>query len=174
MWELWQGLDIVIHNAGVDLLTGEKAQLSFIDKWNELSVVDILATMTITRELGQRMADGHGGSIVTIGWDQAEVGMAGDSGQLFGAAKSAIIAYTKSLARSLAPRVRVNCLSPGWIRTAWGELASPEWQQRVYDETLLQRWGLPEDVAHAARWLVSPRTDYLTGQVIRINGGGVC
>ena len=79
----------------------------------------------------------------------------------------------KSLARSLAPQVRVNCLAPGWVRTAWGEGASAAWQERVRRETPLQRWGTPEDVAAAARWLVSPAASYISGQTIRINGGAV-
>ena len=71
------------------------------------------------------------GIILTMGWDQAETGMEGDSGQLFAAAKGAVMAFTKSLALTLAPEVRVNALAPGWIRTAWGEQASEVWQDRV-------------------------------------------
>jgi NAD(P)-dependent dehydrogenase (short-subunit alcohol dehydrogenase family) len=69
--------------------------------------------------------------------------------------------------------VRVNCLAPGWIRTAWGEGASARWQERVRRETPLGRWGTPEDVAQAARWLVSPAAAFVTGQIIRVNGGVV-
>jgi 3-oxoacyl-[acyl-carrier protein] reductase len=69
--------------------------------------------------------------------------------------------------------VRVNCLAPGWIRTAWGKNASEGWQNRVISETPLDRWGEPEDVAAAARWLASPAAAFITGQVIRINGGVV-
>ena len=74
---------------------------------------------------------------------------------------------------SLAPKVRVNCIAPGWIKTAWGEAASEVWQQRVLDETPLQRWGQPEDIAHLARFLVSDDAAYITGQVINCNGGAV-
>jgi 3-oxoacyl-[acyl-carrier protein] reductase len=110
-------------------------------------------------------------SIVNMGWDQAAFGMEGDSGEMFTATKGAIMAFTKSLAQTLAPRVRVNCLAPGWIRTAWGEGASHYWQQRVHSESLLQRWGRPEDVASVARFLVSPSAQYVTGQIIAVNGG---
>ncbi|MFL5343051.1 MAG: SDR family oxidoreductase [Gemmataceae bacterium] len=65
----------------------------------------------------------------------------------------------------MAPEVRVNCLAPGWVRTAWGEGASATWQQRVLRETPLRRWGTPEDVAAAARWLASPAANYITGRV---------
>jgi 3-oxoacyl-[acyl-carrier protein] reductase len=108
-----------------------------------------------------------------MGWDQAETGMEGDSGELFAAGKGAVMAFTKSLARSLAPQVRVNCLAPGWIRTAWGSEASAQWQQRAVREAPLARWGTPEDVAATALWLASPAASFITGQVIRVNGGAV-
>ena len=109
--------------------------------------------------------------ILNIGWDQALWGMAGDSGEMFAAIKGAIMAFSQSLAQSLAPRVRVNCLAPGWIKTAWGEQASDSWQQRAVREALLERWGTPQDVATAARFLVSPAAAFITGQVIPVNGG---
>jgi NAD(P)-dependent dehydrogenase (short-subunit alcohol dehydrogenase family) len=83
------------------------------------------------------------------------------------------MAFSKSLALTLAPKVRVNCLAPGWIRTAWGEGASDKWHERVRRETPLGRWGTPADVARTARWLVSPAAAFITGQVIRVNGGAV-
>ncbi|HZY87055.1 MAG TPA: SDR family oxidoreductase, partial [Gemmataceae bacterium] len=135
--------------------------------------VDLKATMSLGRTLGRRMKEYGEGVILNMGWDQAETGMEGDSGELFAAAKGAVTAVSKSLALSLAPQVRVHCLAPGWVRTAWGEGASAAWQERVRRETPLARWGLPADVAAVARWLVSPGAGYLTGQVIRINGGAV-
>jgi 3-oxoacyl-[acyl-carrier protein] reductase len=92
---------------------------------------------------------------------------------LFAATKGAVMAFSRSLALSLAPTVRVNCLAPGWIRTAWGERAPAAWQERVLRETPLGRWGTPEDVARTALWLAAPASAYLTGQVVRINGGAV-
>jgi NAD(P)-dependent dehydrogenase (short-subunit alcohol dehydrogenase family) len=113
------------------------------------------------------------GVILTIGWDQAETGFDGDSGQLFAAVKGAVMCFTRSLAVSLAPQVRVNCIAPGWVRTAWGEQAGHEWQERVKEETPLGVWGLPEDVASAAVWLASPGAKFITGQTVRVNGGAV-
>jgi 3-oxoacyl-[acyl-carrier protein] reductase len=74
---------------------------------------------------------------------------------------------------SLAPEVRVNGLAPGWIKTAWGESASSTWQDRVLHETPLARWGTAEDVARVACFLVSPASEFMTGQIVRINGGAV-
>ncbi len=129
-WELSSpGVDICIQCAGADTLTGAAARWPFERKLQELWAVDVRATMQIARDVGERMKKQGRGVILTMGWDQAETGMAGDSGQLFGACKGAVMAFTKSLALSLAPEVRVNCLAPGWIRTAWGEQASAAWRK---------------------------------------------
>jgi 2-amino-4-hydroxy-6-hydroxymethyldihydropteridine diphosphokinase len=174
--EAWQRIGPVavwINNAGADTLTGANARLSFAAKLELLWQVDVRATMLLSRLAAERMAAAGGGVILNMGWDQAETGMEGDSGELFAAAKGAVMAFTRSLALSAAPSVRVNCLAPGWIRTAWGEKASAAWQDRVLRETPLGRWGTPEDVAQAAAWLVSPAARFLTGQIVRINGGAV-
>ena len=172
--EVWgDGLDVLVCNAGADTLTGEAAKWTFEQKLDALLAVDLNATMRLARAIGEKMKRRGRGVILTMGWDQAETGMDGDSGQLFGAVKGAIICFTRSLSLGLAPTVRVNCLAPGWIRTAWGESASPAWQERVRKETPQNVWGLPEDVAQAAVWLAGPAAQFLTGQTIRINGGAV-
>lgn len=172
-WAAWDGLDIWINNAGADTLTGEVAQWPFDQKLQELMRVDVEATVYFGRLIGSWMKNGSGGVILNMGWDQAETGMEGDSGEMFALTKGAIMAFSRSLALSLAPAVRVHCLAPGWIRTKWGESASDSWQERVLRETPLQRWGTPNDVAKTVRWLVSPGANYLTGQIIRVNGGAV-
>lgn len=164
-------LDAVCLIAGADTLTGPTAQLGFEEKLQLLTDVDLRSTMLLGRAFGSRLAAAGGGSLVTIGWDQAAIGMAGDSGELFAAIKGAVMAFTKSLAKSLAPSVRVNCVAPGWIKTAWGEQASAAWQQRAIQESLVGRWGEPEDIAAAVHWLVSPQSSFVTGQIININGG---
>jgi 3-oxoacyl-[acyl-carrier protein] reductase len=169
---LWQGkVDIWINNAGADTLTGEAANWSFERKLEELWRVDVTATIRLSRLIGAKMKDRGSGVILNVGWDAAERGMAGDSGELFAAAKGAVMAFTRSLAHSLAPTVRVNCLAPGWIKTKWGKQASDKWQRRVRRESLLGRWGTPDDVARAARFLVSPAAAFINGQVVPVNGG---
>ncbi len=172
-WQLLNGLDMLICNAGADILTGEGPQWPFDRKLEELLAVDVKATIRLARTIGQQMKTQGRGCIITMGWDQAETGMEGDSGELFAAVKGAVMSFTRSLAKSLAPEVRVNCLAPGWIRTAWGETASDVWQERVRRETPLGIWGLPEDVAAAAVWLASPAAQFITGQTIRVNGGAI-
>jgi 3-oxoacyl-[acyl-carrier protein] reductase len=172
-WRHWNGLDILVCNAGADTLTGAAARWPFEKKLAELWAIDVEATVALARALGQRMQDRGTGVILTMGWDQASAGMEGDSGQLFGTTKAAVMAFSASLAKTLAPEVRVNCLAPGWIKTAWGETASQAWQDRARREAPLARWGTPDDVAQAARWLASPAASFITGQVLRVNGGAV-
>ncbi len=172
-WTEWPNIDIWINNAGVDLLTGDEARRPYGEKLQRLFEVDLQSTMMLTKLAGERMKAQGGGAILNIGWDQADRGMEGDSGELFSAAKNAIMGATRSFAVSLAPEVRVNCIAPGWIQTAWGDQASTVWQERVMRETPLRRWGRPEDIAKLARFLVSEEAAYLTGQVINANGGAV-
>ncbi len=173
----WRGrVDAWIHLAGADVLTGGAADWSFERKLEWLYRVDLRGCMLLARRVAERMYQQPDGDrlpcILTTGWDQAENGMEGDSGQYFSAIKAAVAAFSKSLAKSYAPRVRVNCLCPGWIQTAWGQTAaSPAWQRRAQQESSLGRWGRPEDVADTALWLVSPAAEFINGQSIAINGG---
>jgi 2-amino-4-hydroxy-6-hydroxymethyldihydropteridine diphosphokinase len=172
-WSALGGLDVLVCNAGADTLTGDAASWGFDEKLDALLAVDLKATMRLSRAVGARMKERGSGCVLTVGWDQAETGMEGDSGQLFAAVKGAITCFTRSLALDLAPEVRVNCLAPGWIRTAWGETASAVWQERVRRETPAGVWGLPEDVAEAAAWLAGPGARFVTGQTVRVNGGAI-
>ena len=170
-WHSQGKVDIWINNAGADTLTARAGGWSFEQKLDALWRLDVVATMRLGRRIGAQMKERGGGVILNMGWDQAERGMAGDSGELFATAKGAVMAFTRSLARSLAPTVRVNCLAPGWIKTKWGEQASRYWQDRAANESLLARWGTPEDVARVARFLASPAAVFINGQTIAINGG---
>jgi 3-oxoacyl-[acyl-carrier protein] reductase len=167
----WRPIDMWVNNAGVDVLTGAAANWTFDEKLTALWQVDVVATLRLSRLVGERMKQRGSGVILNMGWDQAENGMEGDSGQMFAAVKGAVMAATRSLAKSLAPEVRVNCLAPGWIRTEWGEQASAEWQERATRESLLGRWGEPEDVGRVACFLASPAAAFINGQIVQINGG---
>jgi len=168
-----QDIDIWVNNAGVDLLTGAGKSLSYEEKLQQLLNIDVTGSVLLSRYVAKQMAAGQGGCILNIGWDQSDRGMEGDSGELFSTAKNAIMGVTRSLAVTYAPKVRINCIAPGWIRTAWGDTAPDAWQARVLQETPLNRWGEPQDIANLARFLVSEEASYITGQVINANGGAV-
>ncbi|TWU22814.1 SDR family NAD(P)-dependent oxidoreductase [Bythopirellula polymerisocia] len=170
---VWQiaSLDILVNNAGVDVLTGEAEEWSFAKKLELLWKVDVRATIELSRTLGARMRERGSGDIINIGWDQAEHGMAGDSGEMFATIKGAVMSFTRSLAKSLAPQVRVNCVAPGWIQTKWGSTSSDYWQERARAESLVGRWGTPSDVAGAVRFLASPSASFVNGQILNVNGG---
>lgn len=171
-WERFGHVDIWVNNAGADILTDPAADDTFEAKLELLWRVDVMATVRLSRMVGQRMKNQSGGGvIINIGWDGSQRGMAGDAGQLFATSKAAIEGFSRSLAASLAPQVRVNCLAPGWIKTAWGRKASEDWQERVRGESLLDRWGEPEDVARAARFLAGPGAAFINAQTLAVNGG---
>lgn len=177
-WE-WQGdVDIWINNAGGDVLTGEWPDRELEEKLEFLLRVDVTATLMLSKGAGERMknkpgepSSPGGKSIINIGWDQALQGMAGLSGELFSTTKGAIMAMTKSLAQSYAPEVRVNCIAPGWIQTQWGDEASDYWDHRAKNESLMKRWGTPQDVANVAAFLCSQDASFVSGQVLPVNGG---
>jgi 3-oxoacyl-[acyl-carrier protein] reductase len=164
-------LDVLVNTAGADVLTGDAANWQFPQKLSALWQVDVQATIHLSRAIGQRMRDRGTGNIVNVGWSQTETGMAGESGEYFGAVKGAVVAFSASLAKSLAPQVRVNCVAPGWIQTKWGDTASDYWQERAKSESLLNRWGQPEDVARVVRFLASEDAAFVNGQVICADGG---
>ena len=171
-WERFGHVDIWVNNAGADILTGRAADDTFEAKLELLWRVDVMATVRLSRMAGARMKNQSGGGvIINVGWDGSQRGMGGDAGELFATSKSAIEGFSRSLAASLAPRVRVNCLAPGWIKTAWGRQASDYWQERVRGESLLHRWGRPEDVARAARFLAGPGAAFINAQTLAVNGG---
>ncbi len=168
-------VDVWVNAAGADVLTGDARHLSFEQKLDLLWKVDVLGTIRISRSVAERMSKQTSNetlpSIINVSWDQADSGMEGDSGQYFCATKAAIASFSKSLAKSVGPRVRVNCIAPGWIQTAWGQTASPEWDKRAKRESLLQRWGNVSDIANAAIFLADSRSEFVNAHVLPVNGG---
>ena len=166
------GLDVWVNNAGADVLTGEAAAWEWERKLDALLAVDLKGTIACSYAAGElmRRQDG-GGTILNMSWDHVTTGMAGDAPQLFSAVKGGVLSFSKSLARALAPEVRVNVLSPGWIETGFGEQVDREFHRSVAEATPLGRWGRPQDVADAALYLASPEAAFITGQAINVNGG---
>jgi 3-oxoacyl-[acyl-carrier protein] reductase len=167
-------VDVWINNAGADILTGEGAALTTTEKLDLLLAVDLRGTILASWQAVELMqAQATGGVIINMSWDHVLTGMAGRNPQMYAAVKGGVLAFSKSLARSVAPRIRVNVLAPGWIETAFGTNLDEATRRTVADSTPLKRWGTPGDVAGAAVFLASPAASFLTGQAILIGGGAV-
>ena len=167
----WRPIDIWINNAGTDVLTGEAADWSFEEKLAALWKVDVVATLAAVarrrpanartrprRDSEHGLGPGRHGH----GRRQRRIFCRGKGRGDGGDAQPGEVARTAS-ARQLH--------RAGWIRTEWGQQASAEWQERAKRESLLARWGEPEDVARVACFLVSPAASFINGQIIPINGG---
>lgn len=180
-WSAFGQVHVWVNNAGCDVLTGEAVSWTFEEKLEQLWRLDVRAALLISRNVAARMqteviqspSENQPGcrSVTMIGWDQAWQGMAGDSGQMFGTIKGAVMSMTGHLAHSYAPQVRINCVAPGWIQTEWGVQAPEYWRQRAAAESLMDSWGQPADVAQAIVNLSAPTSRFISGQVICVNGG---
>jgi 3-oxoacyl-[acyl-carrier protein] reductase len=169
-------VDVWINNAGADILTGRTAKESRLEKLDLLLAVDLRGTILASWAAVELMRSqpGASGAIINMSWDHVLSGaMKGDYAQLFAAAKGGIYSFSRALARSVAPQIRVNVLGPGWIETAYGTALDPAVKQRIAAAIPLGRWGTPEEVAHAAVYLASDAAAYVTGQMLMINGGSV-
>ena len=167
-------LDVWINNAGADILTGRAASLTPTEKLDLLLRVDLRGTILASWEAARILgAEPDGGVIINMSWDHVLTGMSGTNPQLFAAVKGGVLAFSKSFARSVAPKVRVNILAPGWIETAFGAGVDARVHREIAESTPLRRWGTPDDVAGAAVFLASPAASFLTGETIHVSGGMV-
>ena len=165
--------DVWINNAGADILTGQAARLSRLQKLDLVLAVDLRGTILASWAAVEVMRKQGGGTIINMSWDHVVHGMEGENPGVYSAAKGGVASFSRSLARDVAPQIRVNILAPGFIETAFGEDANPKFRQKVVEMTPLRRWGKPEDVAGAAVYLASDDAAFLTGQTIMVNGGVV-
>ncbi|HJR16237.1 MAG TPA: SDR family oxidoreductase [Gemmatimonadales bacterium] len=166
-------VDVWINNAGADILTGEAGEMPRARKLDLVLSIDLRGTIIASWAAVDLMRAQGGGVIINMAWDHVSFGMKGENPGLYSAAKGGIASFSKSLAREVAPEIRVNILAPGFIETAFGEGADPKFRQHVIDLTPLGRWGTPDDVASAAVFLASDDAAFITGQTIAVNGGVV-
>jgi NAD(P)-dependent dehydrogenase (short-subunit alcohol dehydrogenase family) len=176
------GLDVMVNNAGIS----SKMHRSFLDDdladFQRVMAVNVLGVMAGTRDAARHMAGSGGGSIINL----SSIGgiQAGGGVMTYRASKAAVIQFTKSAAIELAYHdVRVNCIAPGSIPTpilassASGKTPQDleRFEQRIRAQMRadrpLQREGTPEDVAEAALYLAGDRSRYVTGTVMRVDGG---
>lgn len=172
--EVFGRVDVWINNAGADILTGAAGAMSRLEKLDLVLDVDLRGTiLTSWAAVDLMRAQPAGGTIINMAWDHVSHGMEGENPGIYSAGKGGIMSFSKSLAREVAPEVRVNILAPGFIETAFGVGADPEWKGYVAELTPLERWGTPDDVARAAVFLASSDSAFLTGQMLMVNGGVV-
>jgi len=166
-------IHIWVNNAGADILTGEARAWSEEDRWDRVMAVDLKGAWLGSRAAAAAMAGRGDGAIVNVSWDHVLAGMGNPTAAIYAAAKGGVLALSRCLARELAPGIRVNVVAPGWIRTKWGQDVDPATDRSVVQATPLGRWGTPEDVAGAVRYLVSPEASFVTGETIVVGGGVV-
>ncbi len=164
-------IDILVANSG-GLLKRSPLVDTPLELWNEAFAVNVTSTFLICQAALPSMIEGGGGAIVTMGSMAAHDG--GGPGAIhYAASKGAILTFTKALAKQVAPHnIRVNSVAPGLIGTQFHDkFNTPEGRAAVVLRTPIQREGTPDDVAASILFLASPRSSFITGDTIQINGG---
>jgi 3-oxoacyl-[acyl-carrier protein] reductase len=161
-------LDILVNNAGI---TRDGLLMRMPDDdWHAVLETNLGGVFHTCRAVSRGMLKRRAGAIVNV---SSVVGVHGNPGQTnYAAAKAGIIGFTKSLARELGNRgVRANVVAPGYISTRLTEELSDELKELMLQNTPLGRFGSPEDVAGAVRFLCSDEASFITGEVLLVDGG---
>jgi len=161
-------LDVLVHSAGI-AVDGLVMRVSQED-WQRQLAVNVGGAFHLAKAASRPMIRQKGGAIVHLTSVVGETGSAGQSA--YAASKSALIGFTKSLARELSKKgVRVNAVSPGFIDTEMTAGINAERREALLENVPLGRLGTPQDVASAVAFLASDAAAYVTGEVLRVNGG---
>ena len=170
VFDLTDHIDVLVNAAGLDLMSSAMATLPFEQKLQQMLQTDIFVPIQFSRLVGQRMQQHGRGTIFFLGWNGVDYGWRGDTAQLYGAAKGALLGFSRSLAEDFAPNVLVRCLSLGWTKTRWGEKLSEEIEQQYATDSRRNRWGTPEEVAAVIEFLASEESTYIDGIGLRLDG----
>ena len=162
------GFDILVNNAGIT-----KDNLSFrmsLEEWQKVIDINLSAAFIVSRTVGRDMIRKRSGSIINM---SSVIGIHGNGGQAnYAASKAGLIGITKSLAQETASRgVRVNAIAPGFINTDMTAVLPDKLKEIMLEKIPLKRMGSPADIARAALFLASGDSDYITGQVLSVDGG---
>jgi len=161
-------VDILVNNAGITR-DGVLARMSD-DDWRSVIDTNLSSVFYTCRAVARPMMKKRGGAIVNV---SSIVGLHGNWGQSnYAASKAGIIGFTKSLARELGSRgVRANVVAPGYVRSRLTDAIPEEARTTMLSNTPLARFGDPEDVAGAVRFLCSDAASFITGEVLLVDGG---
>ena len=166
--ERFDKIDILVNNAGI---TRDKLILRMTEEdWNAVLNVNLKGTFHCTKAVIRHMAKQRSGKIVSIA---SVVGEMGNAGQVnYAASKAGVIGLTKTIAREFAQRgINVNAIAPGYIETPMTDVLSEKVKEELRRLIPMERLGKPEDVAEAVLFLVSEESNYITGHVLKVNGG---
>ncbi len=162
------GLHVLVNNAGIAL--DQLVMRMKDDDWNRTLQVNLTGNFNLIRAASRPMMKARGGAIVNVTSVIGEMGNAGQAA--YAAAKAGQIGLTKSVARELASRnIRVNAVSPGYIETDMTAGLPEAAKGKMMELIPLARLGAAEDVANAVAFLASDQASYVTGEVLRVNGG---
>jgi 3-oxoacyl-[acyl-carrier protein] reductase len=165
----WQGLDVLVNNAGV---VNRGALLDLTEAmWDEVVDVNLKGVFLCTQSAARWMRPRQQGAIVNIASMRGVEG--GSSSPHYAAAKAGVIAFTKTVARELAPHIRCNAVAPGYVETRIQADLSEEKRQAINAGTPLGRFGLPEEIGRVVAFLASDDAAYMTGQTLVVDGGRV-
>jgi 3-oxoacyl-[acyl-carrier protein] reductase len=161
-------IDCVVNNAGV--MKDAMLQVVKPELMREIYDTNVFAVMQISQLAMKSMLRKRKGSIINL---TSIIGTNGNSGQVvYGSSKSAVIGITKSLAKELAPfNIRVNAVAPGFIDTDMTRNMDARFREKNMNSIGMKRIGQPDDVAKVILFLASDLSDYVTGQVIGVDGG---
>jgi 3-oxoacyl-[acyl-carrier protein] reductase len=164
-------LDILVHNAGI--WTHGRVESMSLDVWRETMRVNLDAVFELTQALLPMLRRSEHAAIVIVTSTAAQRGEADHSH--YAASKGALVAWTKSLAIELAPRVRVNSVAPGWVATEMVEREMQQPARRFEIETAIPRGRVatPEEIAGPIVFLASDLAAHITGEILNVNGGAV-
>jgi 3-oxoacyl-[acyl-carrier protein] reductase len=161
-------LDVLVNNAGV-AVDGLVMRVKDED-WDKQLDTNLKGAFALIRAASRPMMKQRGGAIVNL---TSIVGESGNPGQAaYSASKAGLIGLTKSVAKELASRsIRVNAVSPGFIGTDMTAGINEEMRKKMVENIPLARLGTPEEVANAVVFLASDTAAYITGEVLKVNGG---
>jgi 3-oxoacyl-[acyl-carrier protein] reductase len=164
-----QKIDVLVNNAGITF--NSLFQMTSVIKMREIFEINYFSQMVFTQYIAKIMVKYKGGSIINISSTAALDGNSGRS--VYGASKAAVLCSTKAMAEELAMyNIRANCIAPGLTGTDMvTESMTSETIQKTVDQTKLKRMGQPSEIAEAVLFLASDMSSYITGQVIRVDGG---